>query len=117
VGGKFTRSCVHDRPAQLPDRYRRHNQDLAGRRLRSYSGDGFDGKILRRRWANAHSHFYCNSHGDRYTNGNTYTNDNTNSVTNTYSYGIIYCNSYSHVYGNTYTNGDRNFYSSLNGDR
>jgi len=93
---EYTCSGVWDRAAQFPDRHRRHDQDLAGRRLCSYCPDGFDGKILRRRWANAHSHFYCNSHGDRYSNGNTYTNVNSNIVANTYT---LFC-SYSHVYAN-----------------
>ena len=78
---------------------------MAGRRLCSYYPDGFDGKILRRRWANGHSHFYCYGRGDRNSNGNTYTNGNTNR------------NSNSHGYGNTYTDGNRNSYSGRNRDR
>ena len=78
MDGKFTRPCVHECAAQLPHRYRWHDQDLVGGRLRRYrSSGGLDGNLLRRGgFTNSHSYGYCNS--DRNSDGNGDCNRNCN---------------------------------------
>jgi len=76
-------SGVHDCAAQLPHRHRRHDQDLAGRRLRQYWCPGsLDGNLLPRRW---------NSNANRNRDSHSYGN------------GYCYCDSYSNGHAETYT--------------
>jgi hypothetical protein len=76
VDGKFTCPGVHNCAAQLPDRHRRHDQDLVGRRLRSYSGDSLDGNLdpVRDAFANTNGNSNSNSNSNRNCNGNAYSN-------------------------------------------
>jgi hypothetical protein len=107
MDSRHSGSLVRDCAAQLPYRYRRHDQDLVGGRVCSHRPDGLDGNLLPRRClTNSNANSDCNSHSDRYCNGNTYTNGNADRNSHRY----CYCNR------NTYTNGDRNFYSSRNGN-
>jgi hypothetical protein len=96
LDNRYPGPCVHDCAAQLPHRYRRHDQDLAGRRVCSQRSDGLDGKVLRRWWgiANANCNSYCHAYG--------------HANTDAHAYGHIYSNTYCHAYGhaNTYCHAD-----------
>jgi hypothetical protein len=91
---------VHDRAAQLPHRYRWHDEDLAGRRLCPYRANGFDGKVLRRWWGIANA--YCNSDSYCHSDGHANTDGNAN--------GYSYSNTYCHADGHTNTDGNANCY-------
>jgi hypothetical protein len=91
VVSKRAGSALHDRAAQLPDRYRRHRPDLAGRRLCSGVADGLDGNLRPvRAGTNTHGNFhayghrdihaYSHGHGncDRYIHSDCDTNRNNN---------------------------------------
>ena len=94
MDGEFARSCLRDCAAQLCNRHRRHDQDLAIRRLRPYNANGFDGSLLRRRrdaytYAYSKSNSYCNasSYAYSYSNWDTHSTSyaDTNSKWDTHS--------------------------------
>lgn len=66
---------------------------MAGRRVRPYYGDEFDGKILQRR---GNSNSNANSDGNAYCNPDSYS----------HAHSDAYCNSDSYAY--TYSYADRN---------
>ena len=85
MDNRYPGPCVHDCAAQLPHRYRRHDQDLAGRRVCSQRSDGLDGKVLRWRgltnsdsYSNSHAHADSNAHG----HGNSYAHADSNAYCN-----------------------------------
>lgn len=109
MDNRYPGPCVHDCAAQLPHRYRRHDQDLAGRRLCPYYGNGLDGEILRCRGltnsycyadSHIHSHAYCHGYAntDAHADSDTYSNTygNADGHTNTDGHG----NSYAHADSN-----------------
>ena len=67
----FSGSGVRDCPSQFPHRYRRHNQDLAVRRLRQHGRPGgLDGNLLQCRNesdanTDSHSNGYCHRKSNR----------------------------------------------------
>lgn len=120
MDSKCARSSVRDCATQLPHRYRWHDQNLAGRRLRSHSPDGFDGNLLRwRRLTDTYPNGYGYSHADSdaHTDSNPYidvTYSNSHAHADSYADGHVnsYSNSYiySHAYGNTNTDFNTNSY-------
>jgi len=92
VDGKFTCPGVHNCAAQLPDRHRRHDRDLVGRRLRSYSGDSLDGNLDPVRDA------FANTNGNSNSNCNCNCNCNCNGNGNAYSNSDAYSNASAEAY-------------------
>jgi hypothetical protein len=104
---RLTRPGLRDCATQFPNRYRRHDEDLVGRRLRSYDPDRFDGTVLRRRWnayANTDRNGNCDGNGNGNSNG--YCDGDTNGYCNTYANSDCNCD----CYGNAYANSDCNGY-------
>jgi len=117
VDGKFTGSCVHERTAQLSHRHRRHDEDLADRRLRYYwRTDSLDGNLHVPRGAiphadtDGHGNGNCNSNGDINTNcygyGYTYAYllNLHYPIADTDGHGNRDCNSDSYAYTDSYAN-------------
>jgi hypothetical protein len=102
VDGKFTRSCVHERTAQLSHRHRRHDQDLADRRLRYYwRTDSLDGN-LRLRAVESHANADCNANGHSYRHSNCGSFGDAYSDRNSNGNGNCDCNSDSNAYTDSY---------------
>ena len=105
MDGKFTRPCVHDCAAQLPHRYRRHNADLVGGRLRRYRrSGGFDGNLLPRRW-NTHTNTFSDPNRDSYSDCNcnakrdSYADGDSNANSDRFSDGNCNGNTYGYTHG------------------
>ena len=106
MDNRYPGPCVHDCAAQLPHRYRRHDQNLAGRRLRSHSSDGFDGNLLPRRWL-ADTYCYCHADG----HANTDAHADSHIYSNTYCHAYGHANTYCHADGHTNTDAHADSYA------
>ena len=109
MDNRYPGPCVHDCAAQLPHRYRRHDQDLAGRRVCSQRSDGLDGKVLRWRgltnsdsYSNSHAHADSNAdgHSNSYAHADSHSNSHAHADSNAHGHG----NSYAHADSNAYCN-------------
>ena len=129
MDNRHSGSLVRDCAAQLPHRYRRHDQDLARRRVCSHCTDGLDGNLLRwRRLTDTYCYTYCYFDSDAHGHGNCYAHADTNAdvVSNGHAHADSYADghsnsnsnssSYSHTYGHTNTDGNANCYSDSDGN-
>ena len=121
MDNRYPGPCVHDCAAQLPHRYRRHDQDLAGRRVCSQRSDGLDGKVLRWRgltnsdsYSNSHAH--ADSNADGHSNSYAHADSNADGHSNSYAHADSHSNSHAHAdsnahgHGNSYAHADSNAY-------
>ena len=118
MDNRYPGPCVHDCAAQLPHRYRRHDQDLAGRRVCSQRSDGLDGKVLRWRgltnsdsYSNSHAH--ADSNADGHSNSYAHADSNADGHSNSYAHADCdtYSNTYCHADGHANTDGHGNSYA------
>lgn len=118
MDNRHASSYVRDCAAELPHGHRRHDENLACRRLCPRHRNGRDGKILRRCRGDANSHSYGNSycHADSYIHRNTYCHGDGNAYTDCHADSHIHRNAYCHADSDTYTDSNPNSYSYSNSD-
>src|SRR5437870_3970730 len=88
---------IHDCAAQLPNRHRRPQPHLAGRRLRPFRANGFDGNLLRGA-------------------GHAYANPDAYAYTYTYPYPNPNAHAHAYTYTNAYSDGDTDAYTDTGAD-